>query len=123
MLNAKPPSGRLKASKGVIPKAPNTRHKTKLPKKSPEKAPKVYASDLPVPAKKKANAPLQGPPDLTATVPNMVPRQSGTLPGEQGKPSPAKPPSGSHGFGHDITKRLGHFRLSGHSGAHQLGKK
>lgn len=29
----------------------------------------------------------------------------------------------SHGFGHSATQRSGHHRLSGHSGAHRIGKK
>ena len=33
------------------------------------------------------------------------------------------PSRNSHGFGHDITQRSGAHRLSGHSGAHQIGKR
>lgn len=43
----------------------------------------------------------------------------------QSKPSvpPSRNPSGTHGYGHDVTQRSGHTRNSGHSGAHRVGKR
>lgn len=32
-------------------------------------------------------------------------------------------PSGSQGYGHDVTQRSGALRNSGHSGAHRIGKR
>lgn len=31
--------------------------------------------------------------------------------------------AGAHGYGHGVERRQGHLRVSGHSGAHQIGKK
>jgi len=36
---------------------------------------------------------------------------------------PVAPKPKSHGYGHDVTKRAGHHRISGHPKAHQIGKK
>jgi hypothetical protein len=38
--------------------------------------------------------------------------------GHAGPPAPK-----SHGYGHDVTKRKGPLRTSGHHGAHRIGKK
>lgn len=42
---------------------------------------------------------------------------------KQGVSAFSNNPKASHGFGHPASTRQGHLRTSGHSGAHQLGKK
>lgn len=39
------------------------------------------------------------------------------------KAPPAKSSGGGHGYGHNATQRSGKLRMSGHGGAHCIGKK
>lgn len=43
--------------------------------------------------------------------------------GERAPHSFPKAKAGAHGFNHGVQKRDGHMRLSGHAGAHRIGKK
>ena len=40
---------------------------------------------------------------------------------ESGQSKPSKPSKPTHGYGHDITRRQGHHRNSGHPGGHRVG--
>lgn len=42
---------------------------------------------------------------------------------DRGQPHSYRPAMSSHGYGHDVSRRSGSLRMSGHSGAHRLGSR
>ena len=74
--------------------------------------PKFYADEPHVPANKIASNPNIQNASLGTEPPKMVPHNFPTV-----------PLGGSHGYGHPKSARVGHSRLSGHPGAHNIGKK
>lgn len=91
----------------------------------PETNPGFYDSEPHAPGTKIANHPLTPTPAVGKSAPAMVPKGPGRFDGIGGAGHHfGKPPAGgSHGFGHAVHQRHGHHRLSGHSGAHRIGKK
>jgi len=88
--------------------------------------PKKFYSQTPVvPAKAIAGTnPIPGP-ELGSEASPLVPHKPGHLLGLGGlsHPIPHKTVKGAHGYGHLGAAKSGHLRLSGHTGAHQLGKR
>ena len=95
----------------------------------------MYADKPAVPSSKVAGESLQGSLGVGDGVPKMVPHQFGAFQGpaenfpkaqprgadlKAGKVAPVRTP---HGFGHSAVQRTGSLRISGHSGAHRIGKK
>ena len=90
----------------------------------PETNPGFYDTEPHAPGNKIANKPLGPPPAVGGNTPAMVPKAPGRVDGLGGAPHQfSKPPAGSHGFGHGVTQRVGHMRVSGHSSAHRIGKR
>ena len=88
----------------------------------PKTNPGFYNNEAHAPEKKLADKPIIQSASLGNEEPKMTPQSPGVtsgLPHQFGKP-PAGP---SHGFGHPVHLRRGSERLSGHSGAHRIGKK
>lgn len=91
----------------------------------PETNPGFYDTEPHASGAKIADKPLTPKPAIGAHPPAMVPKGSSRFDGLGGSGHHfGKPPAGgSHGFGHAVHQRHGHHRLSGHSGAHRIGKK
>jgi hypothetical protein len=90
----------------------------------PETNPGFYDTEPHAPGNKIADKPLTPPPAIGENAPAMVPQHPGRFEGLGGAPHHfAKPPMVAHGYGHVGRQRHGHVRLSGHSGAHRIGKK
>ncbi len=61
---------------------------------------------------------------LGDAAPAMVPSNPGRSSGLGGAPHSFKAPhGGGHGYGHNVINRLGSLRMSGHPGAHKIGKR
>lgn len=92
----------------------------------PKTNPGFYDTEPHAPSNKKATHPSSLPsPALGKAVPHMVPQHPGRFSG-MGGPAHVmahRPKGGTHGFGHSVVNRLGALRLSGHTGAHRLGKR
>lgn len=95
----------------------------------------MYADKPAVPTGKIAGESLQGSLGIGDGVPKMVPHQFGAFQGpaenfpkrqiqgadlKAGRAAPVRTP---HGFGHSAIQSPGKLRVSGHSGAHRIGKK
>lgn len=91
----------------------------------PETNPGFYDTEPHAPGNKIANKPLTPPPAVGSHPPASVPKSPGRFDGLGGEPHKfGKPPiGGAHGYGHVSHQRVGHLRLSGHSGGHRIGKK
>lgn len=91
----------------------------------PETNPGFYDTEPHAPANKIADKPNIQNASLGNETPKMVPHSPGRFDGLGGSPHHfGHPPAGStHGFGHAQAMKVGHIRLSGHSGAHRIGKR
>lgn len=88
--------------------------------------PKGFYQDVPTaPGKKKADSSPLASPAVGQATPKTVPQHPGSTSGLGGPAHVMSrhPKGGSHGFGHSVIQRLGAIRLSGHTGAHRIGKR
>jgi len=81
----------------------------------------LYSQTPAVPAKKIAGTNPVGLVLIGLHGPGMVPEKGGMTRGLVPKNKFHQPKP--HGFNHSIRQRSGHLRLSGHEGAHRVGKK
>ena len=91
----------------------------------PKTNPGFYDTEPHAPRKKLATGKLtEQTSSLGNEVPKMVPQSPGRISGLGGPAhSFPKAPHASHGYGHPAPARIGHLRLSGHTGAHRIGKR
>lgn len=83
---------------------------------------KFYTEEPVAPPTKVTSGKLTTTSALGNTPPAVTPGMPGDTTGFGGMANaPVK--RTSHSFGHSVVQRLGNYRLSGHTGAHRIGKR